>query len=175
MPDRAYPAREFRLARATLAAPTARARAASIDFGASTGPARASSIDLGVSTYPERPTSIDFGSILRSILVVFRWQIVRSTRRAARCAKPSFLLAGAVLWRVRTRSDNSEKRHISSQKCPDDGLRTSHAYELSRSLLLNTTWRRFWPPRRTPGRSWALPARKLERSWPPGLTPIDPL
>ena len=28
---------------------------------------------------------------------------------------------------------------------------------------------------RTLGRSWALPAHKFDRSWPPGLTPIDPL
>jgi hypothetical protein len=112
---------------------------------------------------------------LRSILVVFRGQVVRPPRRAERYAKPSFLLAGAVLRRVRTHSDNAEKRHVSLKKHPNDGSRTSHASELSRSSLPITTWRRFWSLRRTLGRSWALPTRKLERSWPPGPTPIDPL
>ena len=100
---------------------------------------------------------------------------MRPTRRAARCAKPSFLLAGAVLRRVRTHRDNAEKRHISSKKRPNDGSRTNLAYELLPSLLPATTWRRFWSPRRTPERSWGLSARKLERSCPPGPTPIDPL
>ena len=150
-------------------------RSTSIDFGASTGPERPTSIDLGASTCPERPTSIDFASILPSIFIVFRGNIGRPTRRAAQCAKPLFLLAGAVLQRVGTHGDNAEKRHVSTKHRPNDGSRTSGAYELSRLSLLDTTWRQFRSPRRAPGRSWALPARKLDQSWAPGPTPIDPL
>ena len=150
-------------------------RPTSIDFGASTDPERPTSIDLGASTYPERPTSIDFGSILHSIFDVVRGNIVRAPRCAARSAEPSFLLAGAVLWRVRRRGDNAEDRPSSSKNRPDDGSRTSSAYDLWRLSLLGATWCRFWSPRRTSGRSWPLPAHKLDRSWPPGPTPIDRL
>ena len=150
-------------------------RPTSIDFGASTGPERPTSTDLGASTLPERPTSIDFASILLSIFIVFRGKIGRPTRRAARCAEPLILLAGAVLQRVGTHGDNAEKRRVSTKNRSNNGSRTSGAYELSRLSLLDTTWRRFWSPRRTPGRSWALPARKLDQSLPPGPTPIDPL
>ena len=100
---------------------------------------------------------------------------MRATRRAARCAEPSFLLAGVVLWSVRRRGDNAENRPSSSKNRPDDGLRTSSAYDLSRLSLLGATWCRFWLPRRTSGRSWPLPAHELDRSWPPGPTPIYPL
>ena len=119
-------------------------RPTSIDFGASTDPERPTSIDLGASTYPERPTSIDFGPILHSIFVVFRGNIVRATRRAARSAEPSFLLAGAVLWRVRRRSDNAENRPSSSKHRPNDSSRTSSACELRRLSILGATWCRFW-------------------------------
>ena len=119
-------------------------RPTSIDFGASTDPERPTSIDLGAATYPERPTSIDFGSILHSIFDVFRGNIVRATRHAARSAEPSFLLAGAVLWRVRRRSDNAENRPSSSKHRPSDSSGTSGACELSRLTLLGATWCRFW-------------------------------
>ena len=128
------------------------------------------------STWAARRTPNDpLRTTLERFFVVFRGNIVRTTRRAARCAEPSFLLAGAVLWRVRRRSDNAENRPISSKNRPNDSSRTSSAYELWRLSLLGATWCRFWSPRRTPGRSWALPAHKLDRSWPPAPTPIDPL
>ena len=144
-------------------------------LAASTDSERPTSIDLGASTYPKRPTSIDFGPILHSIFVVFRGNIVRATRHAARSAEPSFLLAGAVLWRVRRRGDNAEDRPSSSKNRPDHRSRTSCAYDLWRLLLLGATWCRIWSPRRTSGRSWPLPAHKLDLSWPPGPTPIDRL
>ena len=150
-------------------------RPTSIDFGASTDPERPTSIDLGASTSSERPTSIDFGAILQSIFIVFRGNIVQATRRAARYAEPSFLLADAVLWRVRRRRNNAENRLISSKNRPIDSSRTSSAYELWRLSLLGATWCRFWSPRRTLGLFWALPAHKFNRSWLPALTPIDPL
>ena len=116
-----------------------------IDFAASTGPERPTSIDLGASTYPERPTSIDFGPILHSIFVVFRCHVVRATRRAARCAEPSFLLAGAVLRRVCTHSDNAENRAISSKHRPS-----------SMFSIPSATQPRFSSPRHAPGCSRAL-------------------
>ena len=118
-------------------------RPTSIDFGASTDLERPTSIDLGASTYPERPTSIDFGSILHPIFVVFRGHIVRATRRAARSAEPSFLLAGAVLWRVRRRSNTAENRPSSSKHRPSDSSRTSGACDRRRLSLLGATWCRF--------------------------------
>ena len=107
-------------------------RPTSIDFGASTGLERPASTDLGASTLPERPTSIDFASILRSIFIVFRGKIGRPTRRAARCAEPLILLAGAVLQRVGTHGNNAEKRRISTKDRSNNASRTSGAYELSR-------------------------------------------
>ena len=92
-----------------------------------------------------------------------------------RCAEPSFLLAGAVLWRVRRRGDNAENRSSSSKNRPDDGSRTSCAYDLWCLSLLGATWCRIWSTRRTSERSWPLPAHKLDRSWPPGPTPIERL
>ena len=119
-------------------------RSTSIDFGTSTGHERPTSIDLGASMYPERPTSVDFGTILHSIFVVFRCHVARATRRAARCYEPSFLLAGAVLGKVRRRGDNAENRPSSSKNRPDDGSRASSAYKLWRLSLLGATWCRFW-------------------------------
>ena len=107
-------------------------RPTSIDFGASTGLERPASTDLGASTLPERPTSIDFASILRSIFIVFRGKIGRPTRRAARCAEPLILLAGAVLQRVGTHGNNAEKRRVSTKNRSNNASRTSGAYELSR-------------------------------------------
>ena len=144
------PARAYQLDLPRLDRPT------SIDFGASTDPERPTSIDLGASTCPARPTLIDFGSILRSIFIVFRGYIVRATRSAARRAEPSFLLAGAVLRRVRWRSDDAEKQRISSQNPLSDGSRTSRPREISRLSFLDATSRRFWSPRHAPVRSWAL-------------------
>ena len=134
-------------------------RPTSIDFAASTGHDRPTSIDLGASTYPERPTSIDFGPILHSISVVFRGSIVRATCCAVRCAEPSFLLAGAVLRRVRTHSDNAENRAISSKNRPDDGSRTSSAYKLWHLSMFSipcATQPRFSSPQHAPGCSRAL-------------------
>ena len=62
-----------------------------------------------------------FGSILGSSFVDFRGSIVQATRLAERSAEPSFLLAGAVLWRVRRRGDNVENRPSLSKNRPDDG------------------------------------------------------
>ena len=116
----------------------------SINFGASTDTERPTAIDLGASMSPERPTSIDFRPILLPIFVVFRGNIVQATRRAARSAKPSFLLAGAVLWRVRRRSDNAKNRPSSSTQRPSDSPQTSSACELGRSSLLDAARSRFW-------------------------------
>ena len=94
---------------------------------------------------------------------------------SAQSAEPPFLLAGVVLQRVGTHGNNTEKRGVPTKNRSNNASRTNGAYELSRLSLLDTTWRRFWSPRRTPGRSWALPARKLDQSLPPGPSPIDPL
>ena len=81
---------------------------------------------------------------------------MRATRSAARRAEPSFLLAGAVLRRVRWRSDDAEKQRISSQNPLSDGSRTGRPREISRLSFLDATSRRFWSPRHAPVRSWAL-------------------
>ena len=107
-------------------------------------PGLSTSIDLGASMYPERPTSIDFGPILHSIFVVFRGDIVRANRHAARCAEPSFLLAGAVLWRVRRHSHNAENRSSLSKHRTGDSSQKSGACELRRLSFLRVTWCRFW-------------------------------
>ena len=133
---------------------------------------------FGFDGRPGRPRDTIFedpGSAFGSIFVVFRGGLARATRLAGRRAEPLFLLAGAVLWRVRRRGDNAENRLSSSKNRPDDGSRTSSAYDLWRLSLLGATWCRIWSPRRDSGRSWPLPAHKLDRSWPPGPTPIDRL
>ena len=80
----------------------------------STWPARPwppNSIDLACARCPEllqvskidrqEHVFVNFRSMLSPIFVDLRGGIARATRLAERSAYPSFLLAGAVLWRVR--------------------------------------------------------------------------
>ena len=73
----------------------------------------ASSDQSRLKRSPERPRDAifgDVGSILGSILVVFRGCIARATRLGARRAEPLFLLAGVALSRVRRLRRKSENR-----------------------------------------------------------------
>ena len=162
--------------RATLAASTEPDRATSIDLGASTDPN-----DQLRSTWAPRRTPND---PLRSTLDRFcdrfwsffegrscdQLDVQHDVPNLRFCWQARYF-GGFARIATTPKSDTFRRRNIPI----NDVSRTSHACELSRSSLPATTWRRFWLLRRTLGRSWALPARKLERSWPPGPTPIDPL
>ena len=68
---------------------------------------------FGFDGRPGRPRDTIFedpGSAFGSIFVVFRSGLARATRLAGRRAEPLFLLAGAVLWRVRRLDEKSENR-----------------------------------------------------------------
>ena len=69
----------------------------------------------------------DFGSIFGSIFEVFRGCIARATRLAARRAEPLFLLAGAVLSRVRRLYRKTKNRRKSTKNRSDDASRTRRA------------------------------------------------
>ena len=69
----------------------------------------------------------DFWSIFGSIFEVFRGCIARATRLAARRAEPLFLLAGAVLSRVRRLCRKTKNRRRSTKNRSDDASRTRRA------------------------------------------------
>ena len=125
---------------------------------------------------PETPRDAifdDFGSIFGSIFEVFRGYIARATRLAARRAEPLFLLACAVLRRVRRLCEKTENRQKSTKNRFDNALQTGRAtktrFVRSRArlgvefgrlgALLNAPGRTFWRPGVPLVIPWALPGR----------------
>ena len=148
----------------------------SIDFGASTDPERPTSIDLGASMYPERPPSIDFGPISHSISSSFfeltscrQLVVQRDVTNPRFCWQARFL--GRFAGVTTTPKIDPVRRKIASTMVDEQAVRTN--YGVGRS------WARlgfdFVHLRAPPGRSRPVPAHELDRSWPPGPIPIDPL
>ena len=114
-PDRPRPTHfdpctwSLRVARRVV--PVAPSRSKALDRAASSDQSR-------LKRSPERPRDVifdDFGSIWGPISEVFRGCIARATRLKARRAEPLFLLAGAVLQRVRRLSEKARSRRKSSK------------------------------------------------------------
>ena len=107
-------------------------------------------------------TSGDSGasaSILSPIFVVFRGRITGAPRLAARRAEPSFLLAGAVISRVRRlcgKTENRQKSVKNRRKTATMQLRSRASREKRVFSFLDAACHRFWLPWRAPGCSPTL-------------------
>ena len=98
-----------------------------------------------------------------SIFVVLRGKSVRPARRAARCAEPSFLLAGAVLSRVRRLGNIAEKRRKSMARRSDCASRTLRA----RKARFFRSWMRLGVDLGHLGELPGVPGRSF---WRPGVS-----
>ena len=101
------------------------------------------------------------------MFVVFRGSVARASRFAARRAEPLFLLAGAVLQRVRCLSDQAQSRRQSSKIRIENASRsccTGNTRFFRFQTCLGIDFGRFGVLPDDPGRS-------LWRSWAPLWTP----